>query len=85
MQGNELQHLHPYIVLPPEYLCDLESILQYIYHGHVNIPKVDLERFIKTAEALKLKGIYTDGSKDEDVSIYLNRKILKFFKESNRT
>jgi len=36
---------------------DLEHIIRFVYHGEVNVPHKDLEKFLKTAELLQIEGL----------------------------
>ena len=47
---------------------DLNNVLDYIYHGEIQIYQHDLDRFLGIAERLKLEGLIGGGEqlKDED-------------------
>ena len=46
---------------------DLNNVLDYIYHGEIQIYQHDLDRFLGIAERLKLEGLIgAEGPKDED-------------------
>jgi len=53
---------HPVLVLKDISFNDLQSILEFIYLGEVNLEQDRLESFLKTAEVLSIKGL-TDGIK----------------------
>lgn len=48
---------HPYIILKDVKAEDLEALLSFMYLGEVSITHNDLERLIKTAEQLCIKGL----------------------------
>ncbi|XP_023346068.1 broad-complex core protein isoforms 1/2/3/4/5 [Eurytemora carolleeae] len=48
---------HPVLILNDIQLDVLEAIMTYMYHGTVSVPHTSLQIFLKTAEALKIKGI----------------------------
>ena len=45
---------------------DLNNVLDYIYHGEIQIYQHDLDRFLGIAERLKLEGLIGGGEKHED-------------------
>ncbi|CAG0903109.1 unnamed protein product, partial [Darwinula stevensoni] len=47
----------------------LKLLIGFIYVGEVDIPSVDLERFIRLAEALEVKGLKDDHSKRANSSV----------------
>ena len=50
-------HSHPLIYLKGIKSSDVESVLNYIYHGEVNIEQANLESFLEVAENLEVKGL----------------------------
>ena len=50
-------HQNPLLCLDGITFSDLNSVMDYIYHGEVNIYQEDLERFLKIAERLRLEGL----------------------------
>ena len=71
---------HALICLEGLNQTDLNNILDYIYHGEIQIYQHDLDRFLGIAERLKLEGLiggeqpdYIDGGKTENI---LDEKIL---------
>ena len=50
-------HSHPMIYMRGLNAKDLESILDFIYHGEANVYQEDLSRFLCLAEELQLKGL----------------------------
>ena len=53
------QYKHPITLLCLEGITfsDLNKVMDYIYHGEVNIYQEDLERFLKISERLRLEGL----------------------------
>ena len=54
---RRLPHHHPLIYLRGIKLTDLQSLVNFIYHGEVNIAQEDLNSFLMLAEDLKIKGL----------------------------
>ncbi|KAF2343874.1 BTB/POZ domain, partial [Trinorchestia longiramus] len=54
---EENQTEHPIIFLRDVNFWELEAILDFIYNGQVNIMREQLPGFIRTAEALQIKGL----------------------------
>jgi len=48
---------HPIIILKDVPFNHLQSILEFMYAGEVNVPQDSLPAFLKTAERLKVKGL----------------------------
>jgi len=55
---------HPVLVLKDVRFIDLQSILEFIYLGEVNLEQARLDSFLNTAEILQIKGL-TDGLRDQ--------------------
>ena len=49
-------HAHPLIYLRGMKYSDLESVLNFMYHGEVNVAQEELNSFLSVAEDLKVKG-----------------------------
>jgi len=54
---RRLPHHHPLVYLRGIKLTDLQSIVNFIYHGEVNVAQEDLNTFLMLAEDLKIKGL----------------------------
>ena len=51
---KQQKHPNPLLCLEGISSTELNDILDYVYHGEVNINQEDLDRFLKIAERLKL-------------------------------
>ena len=69
---------HPVLVLKDVQFLELQSILEFVYLGEVNVEQDRLESFLKTAELLRIKGL-TDGLQDKKES--KPAPLIKPFKE----
>lgn len=54
---------HPVLVLKDVPFSDLQSILEFVYLGEVNVEQGRLQSFLKTADVMQIKGL-TDGLND---------------------
>ena len=74
------KHPNPLLCLEGINFNEMNSILDYVYHGEVNIYQDDLDRFLNIAERLKLEGLMSDrnsaGDEKEDT-----KKIIDDSKE----
>lgn len=54
------------IVLQDVAFADLDALVEFIYHGEVNVHQRNLTSFLKTAEVLRVSGLtqQTDGRED---------------------
>ncbi|XP_077298553.1 broad-complex core protein isoform X2 [Arctopsyche grandis] len=54
---------HPVIVLQDVAFTDLHALVEFIYHGEVNVHQRSLSSFLKTAEVLRVSGLtqHEDG------------------------
>merc|ERR1712142_226 len=50
-------HPNPYIYLRGVSYADLSSVLDFMYHGEVNVLQEDLNSFLAVAEELQIKGL----------------------------
>lgn len=46
---------HPFIVLDGTRLSDIQSLVEYMYKGEVNIAQDNLRSLLKTAETLQVR------------------------------
>merc|ERR1712098_472204 len=58
------KHAHPLLCLSDINFEDLTNVLDYIYHGEVQIYQEDLDRFLVVAQRLKLDGLLTPISNE---------------------
>lgn len=74
-QGNPCQH--PIVFLKDVTFANLTSILDFMYHGEVNVSHNELATFLKTAEALKVRGLAEDEKKKVSLALsYLHFIVL---------
>ena len=55
-------HQHPLLYLKGVKYTDLQSVLNFMYHGEVNIAQEELNSFLAVAEDLKVKGLTQNQS-----------------------
>ena len=58
---KQQKHPNPLLCLEGISSTELNDILDYIYHGEVNVNQEDLDRFLKIANRLKLEGLMSPG------------------------
>ena len=71
---RKIEKSHPFIYLKGIFETDLKALLEYIYTGQTQVPAEDVDRFLKTAQELKIKGLVDEiedtfsgeGEKKED-------------------
>ena len=51
------QHANPLLWLRGVKFSDLQSVLNFMYHGEVNVAQEELNSFLAVAEELKVKGL----------------------------
>ena len=56
-------HQHPLLYLKGVKYEELQSVLNFMYHGEVNIAQEDLNSFLSVAEDLKVKGLTQKNEK----------------------
>ena len=56
-------HSHPLIYLKSIKFSDVEAVLEFIYHGEVNVEEANLNTFLGVAEELEVKGLVPDQGK----------------------
>lgn len=52
---------HPIVILKDVRFCDIKAILDYMYHGEVNVAQDQLGSLLKVAEVLKVKGLVEEN------------------------
>jgi hypothetical protein len=50
-------HQHPLLYLKGVKYTDLQSVLNFMYHGEVNVAQDELNSFLAVAEDLRVKGL----------------------------
>jgi len=58
-------HAHPLLYLKGVAFTDLTAVLNFMYHGEVNVAQEELNSFLAVAEDLKVKGL-TQGNSSKD-------------------
>ena len=56
------RHEHPLLYLKGVKFADLVSVLNFMYHGEVNVAQEELNSFLAVAEDLKVKGLTQNSS-----------------------
>ena len=75
-------HSHPLIYLKSIKFSDVEAVLEFIYHGEVNVEEANLNTFLGVAEELEVKGLVPDqGKKASEGGSSLQSSALKFTKQ----
>lgn len=59
------RHEHPLLYLKGVKYIDLMSVINFMYHGEVNVAQDELNSFLAIAEDLKVKGLTQNKSNDE--------------------
>ena len=55
-------HQHPLLYLKGVKYTDLQSVLNFMYHGEVNVAQDELNSFLAVAEELRVKGLTQNNS-----------------------
>ena len=58
-------HQHPLLYLKGVKFIDLQSVLNFMYHGEVNVAQEELNSFLAVAEDLRVKGLTQNQSQSE--------------------
>ena len=72
---KKYQHPHPLIYMRGVKLDDLVAIVDFLYHGEVNVYQANLDSFLVLAEELKLKGlakVQQEKTKNESENLRLD-------------
>jgi len=62
------RHEHPLLFLKGVKYVDLVSVLNFMYHGEVNVAQEELNSFLAVAEDLKVKGLTQNNSDSNPIS-----------------
>ena len=57
-------HQHPLLYLKGVEFNDLQAVLNFMYHGEVNVAQEELNSFLSVAEDLKVKGLTQNNATD---------------------
>jgi len=57
-------HQHPLLYLKGVEFTDLQAVLNFMYHGEVNVAQEELNSFLAVAEDLKVKGLTQNTSSE---------------------
>ena len=60
------KHQHPLVYLKGVRYSDMLSVLNFMYHGEVNVAQEELNSFLSVAEDLKVKGLTQNGPSTGD-------------------
>jgi len=61
-------HQHPLLYLKGVEFNDLQAVLNFMYHGEVNVAQEELNSFLAVAEDLKVKGLTQGNSNESNTS-----------------
>jgi len=61
-------HQHPLLYLKGVQFTDLQAVLNFMYHGEVNVAQEELNSFLAVAEDLQVKGLTQNNSKPKSPS-----------------
>ena len=61
--SRQKQNQNPFLYLKGIRLKELRAVLDFIYHGEVNVAQDSLNNFLAVAEELAIKGLTTDSQK----------------------
>merc|ERR1712183_696896 len=67
-------HQHPLIYLKGVKYTDLQSVLNFMYHGEVNVAQEELNSFLAVAEDLRVKGLTQDQAETQHSRREANHK-----------
>jgi len=77
------KHEHPLLYLKGVKYTDLVSVLNFMYHGEVNVAQDELNSFLAVAEDLKVKGL-TQGSSESKSQSSFKSEPSKQYSENPR-
>ena len=67
------------IVLQDVAFSDLHALVEFIYHGEVNVHQRSLSSFLKTAEVLRVSGLTQQADQSDRDEVRTNVCIKKFY------
>jgi len=65
-------HQHPLLYLKGVNYTDLQSVLNFMYHGEVNVAQEELNSFLSVAEDLRVKGLTQNQTGGQDRKVGSN-------------
>jgi len=80
-------HQHPLLYLKGVEFPDLQAVLNFMYHGEVNVAQEELNSFLSVAEDLQVKGL-TQGQSSKENQGYeglKSRQVTGFQEHSKRS
>ena len=75
------KHSHPLLCLDGVRSGELQSVLDYIYQGEVQIYQEQLDRFLEVAQKFQLEGLNSRDTKEEALEDKLNTEVEHDFSE----
>jgi len=69
-------HQHPLLYLKGVKYTDLQSVLNFMYHGEVNVAQEELNSFLAVAEDLRVKGLTQNQTKSNSSTNNTSSNIL---------
>merc|ERR1711915_118014 len=80
------RHQHPLLYLKGVKFTDLVAVLNFMYHGEVNVAQDELNNFLAVAEDLRVKGLSQNTSLTSDTSKFkLDTSMLQPLSSSSPT
>jgi len=70
-------HQHPLLYLKGVEFTDLQAVLNFMYHGEVNVAQEELNSFLAVAEDLKIKGLTQNNSAEPKPKSTMKTKPVK--------
>jgi len=70
-------HQHPLLYLKGVRFTDLQAVLNFMYHGEVNVAQEELNSFLAVAEDLKVKGLTQNQNQSVGTGVSGNENICK--------
>jgi len=61
-------HQHPLLYLKGVKYTDLQSVLNFMYHGEVNVAQEELNSFLAVAEDLRVKGLTQNNAESQSTN-----------------
>ena len=74
------RHEHPLLYLKGVKYVDLVSVLNFMYHGEVNVAQEELNSFLAVAEDLKVKGLTQNSSDTKPTGVQVENNRIKIKK-----